>query len=67
LHKLHPKASYIRLGNKEAAIAALQQAHENRHGNLNSLGVEPLFERLRDDPRFMELLRKTGLETVAGQ
>jgi tetratricopeptide (TPR) repeat protein len=54
--------TYTRLGEKEKAFKCLQQAYANReHGLAQSLKVHPIFDVLRDDPRFAELLRHVGL------
>jgi len=58
--------SYTTLGNKERALYWLEQAYKNRdsagHGsNLIWLKVDPLFDPLRSDSRFVDLLRRVGL------
>jgi serine/threonine protein kinase/tetratricopeptide (TPR) repeat protein len=49
---------YTGLGEKEQAIEHLKKAYENRHPGLVLIRVEPLFDSLRDDQRFQELLRR---------
>jgi tetratricopeptide (TPR) repeat protein len=49
---------YTGLGDKDQAIEQLNKAYENRHPGLVLIRVEPLFDSLRDDQRFQELLRK---------
>jgi len=49
---------YAGLGDKEQAIAHLNQAYQNRHPGLVLIRVEPLFDSLRDDERFRGLLRR---------
>ena len=39
----------------------LNRAYEERDGQLQLLRFEPPFDRLRGDPRFVELMRKVGL------
>lgn len=51
---------YTGLGDKDKAIEQLNKAYEERDGWLIFLKVEPLFDPLRDDLRFQELLRKVG-------
>lgn len=53
---------YIGLGEKDQAFAWLQRACDEREPLLVYLKVNPLFESLRNDPRFTDLLRCVGLE-----
>jgi serine/threonine-protein kinase len=53
---------YIGLGDKDAAFEWLQKAYEERSGWLIFLKVNPLFDSLRADSRFIELLKAMGLE-----
>jgi serine/threonine-protein kinase len=49
---------YMGLGAKDQAIEQLNKAYDNRHPGLVLIRVEPLFDTLRDDGRFQELLRR---------
>lgn len=49
------------LGNKDQTLKWLNQAYSARSVNLVYLRVEPIFDALRSDPRFAELLRRIGL------
>ncbi|HEU5237644.1 MAG TPA: tetratricopeptide repeat protein, partial [Pyrinomonadaceae bacterium] len=49
------------LGNKDQALNWLNQAYSARSVNLIYLPVEPIFEGLHSDARFVELLRRIGL------
>ena len=49
------------LGNKDQALNWLNQAYVARSVNLIYLPVEPIFEGLHSDARFVELLRRIGL------
>ena len=52
---------YAQLGEKDKAFEALNDAYENREWRLpTGIRVNPLFDPLRDDPRFRELLKKVG-------
>jgi TolB-like protein/DNA-binding winged helix-turn-helix (wHTH) protein/Tfp pilus assembly protein PilF len=55
--------AYISLGKKDAALARLQKAYEDREDQVALLKIEPLFDTLHADPRFQELLRRIGLLT----
>jgi eukaryotic-like serine/threonine-protein kinase len=50
----------IALGEKDQAFAALNEAYEDRSSGIAGIKVNPLFDPLRDDPRFAELLKKVG-------
>ena len=52
---------YTSLGNKEQAFASLEQAHASRDPQLQLIGAVPVFDPLRADPRFTELVRRIGL------
>jgi tetratricopeptide (TPR) repeat protein len=52
---------YTGLGNNEEALDWLEETYRQRHGILTYLKVEPVFDPLRDEPRFKELLDKMGL------
>jgi len=48
--------AYMRMGEKGKAIEWLQQAYDEHDTELVSLGVEPVFNPVRGDTRFQELL-----------
>jgi TolB-like protein/Tfp pilus assembly protein PilF len=52
---------YGALGDKEGAFASLNKAYADHDLQLQFLKVDPSYDRLRDDPRFQELLQKVGL------
>jgi tetratricopeptide (TPR) repeat protein len=52
---------YAALGERERAFASLDKAFAAHDVQLQSLGVEPGFDTLRDDPRFKDLMRRVGL------
>ena len=56
--------AYISLGKKDAALARLQKAYNDREDQGTLLKIEPLFDTLHADPRFQELLRRIGLYTA---
>ncbi|HXT86870.1 MAG TPA: winged helix-turn-helix domain-containing protein [Verrucomicrobiae bacterium] len=50
-------SGYLGLGDKERAIEYLQKACEE-HTISTAVNVDPIYDPLRKDPRFQELLRK---------
>jgi serine/threonine-protein kinase len=52
---------HIGLGEKDRAFEWLRTAYEERSDHLLSIGVDPVYDPLRSDPRFTELLRGIGL------
>jgi TolB-like protein/Flp pilus assembly protein TadD len=54
----------VGLGRVNEAFAWLEKAYEERAGFMPYLKVEPLFDPLRGDARFADLLRRIGLEEV---
>jgi TolB-like protein/DNA-binding winged helix-turn-helix (wHTH) protein/Tfp pilus assembly protein PilF len=52
---------YARLGAKDPALGALEQAFTRRDVQLTEARVEPAFDGLRSDPRFRELLSRIHL------
>ncbi len=53
---------YAGLGDNEKALESLQRCLQNRDWEIVYLKVHPFWDTLRDDPRFLELLKKVGLE-----
>jgi serine/threonine-protein kinase len=53
---------HLGIGEIDQAFALLEMAYEKRDCYLCALKVDPLFDSLRADPRFIELLKKVGLE-----
>jgi TolB-like protein/Flp pilus assembly protein TadD len=58
-------AIYTGLGEKEQALAWLDQACESRSEGLIWLKVDPLFDSLRADARFADLLHRVGLGSAS--
>jgi hypothetical protein len=52
---------YAGLNDADRALASLEAAYQERHPYLTLLRVEPVFDRLRSDPRFLELQKRIGL------
>ena len=55
-------AIYAGLGEKDQAFEQLYKAYQEHYMFLNWVKVEPMFDSLRSEQRFIELLRKMGLE-----
>jgi TolB-like protein/Tfp pilus assembly protein PilF len=58
--------AYAGVGDRAAALDALDKAYEQRDVILVWLGTEPRFDSLRREPRYTELLRRIGLAPNAG-
>src|SRR5205814_565902 len=54
---------YVGLGDKDRALERLNKAYEERAGFIIYLNVEPVFDPLRSDPRFAELVRKMKFQS----
>jgi tetratricopeptide (TPR) repeat protein len=54
--------AYIGLGDRENAFAALERAYRERSNIVQFLKTHPLYDSLRDDPRFTQLLHRVGLD-----
>jgi DNA-binding winged helix-turn-helix (wHTH) protein/TolB-like protein/Flp pilus assembly protein TadD len=52
---------YGALGEKDQAFAWLDKAYDERDNMVVLLKVDPLYDPLRSDPRFADLLRRVGL------
>jgi TolB-like protein/DNA-binding SARP family transcriptional activator/Tfp pilus assembly protein PilF len=57
---------HVGLGERSQALDWLERAHENRSATLAYLGVEPLLDPLRGEPRFRAVLARIGLPTGPG-
>ena len=57
----HIAVVYAGLGEKDQAIAWLQKAFAVKDAHLEFLGVEPVYDSLRSDPRFADLIGQLGL------
>jgi TolB-like protein/tetratricopeptide (TPR) repeat protein len=54
--------AYLGLGDNDQAFVWLEQAYKEQSNILQFLKVHPYFDPIRGDPRFADLLRRTGLE-----
>lgn len=55
-------STYLRLGDKGAAMDWLERGADNRSSRISDIGGDPTFDPLRSEPRFQALLRNMGLE-----
>ncbi len=53
---------YTRAGENDKALEWLEKAYEAHDPNMPYISVDPIFDRLRDDPRFQDLLQQMNLQ-----
>jgi Flp pilus assembly protein TadD len=53
---------YLGLGETKAALDWLEKAYEDREPRIAYLKVDPIFDPLRSEPRFQDMLRRVGFE-----
>lgn len=53
--------AYSGTDQKEEVIALLQKAYSEHSNALTALKVDPMYDPLRSDPRFQDLLQRVGL------
>jgi len=56
----HLAVAYLGSGDRENVFRAMERTVEERDGWVVFMKIEPLLDPLRDDPRFIELMRKVG-------
>jgi len=49
---------YTRAGKVDEALEWLEKAFDERDSNIPYIRVDPIFDRLREEPRFQELIRR---------
>jgi len=54
---------YLSAGDYDRAIEWLEKAFEVRDPNLPYISFQPIYDPLRSDPRFQDLLRRMNLPT----
>jgi len=52
---------YCRAGMKKEALEWLEKAYEEHDSNMPYISVDPLFDFIRNEPRFQNLLKKMDL------
>ena len=63
-HPVEPGAlamAYIGIGDRQEAIAWLEKAYVQHSTVMTTLRVDPMYDQLRGQPEFQELLRRVGL------
>ena len=53
--------SYIGMNNKDQAFIWLERAYAQHSNSMITLKVDPIYDPLRSDPRFQDLMRRVGL------
>jgi hypothetical protein len=53
--------AYLGTGDKEHALESLEKAYAEHSFIVTTLKVDPIFDGVRADPRFQDLLRRAGL------
>jgi TolB-like protein/DNA-binding winged helix-turn-helix (wHTH) protein/Flp pilus assembly protein TadD len=54
--------AYSGTGQKERAIELLERAYSEHSNAVVQMKVDPMYDPMRSDPRFEDLLRRVGLE-----
>jgi TolB-like protein/DNA-binding winged helix-turn-helix (wHTH) protein/tetratricopeptide (TPR) repeat protein len=57
--------AYVGLGDTDKAFSWLNRSLDERIGPFNEVNADPLFDPLREDPRFATLLRRIRLPDAA--
>jgi serine/threonine-protein kinase len=58
---VHTSYIQVGLGDKAGALTSLENSYAHHETDVNYIGVEPIFDSLRAEPRFQALLKKLGL------
>jgi TolB-like protein len=53
--------AYAVLGDKQKAFAWLEKAYQQREPGLGQIKIDPAFDSLRSDPRYLDLLKRMNL------
>ena len=49
---------YIYFGEKDKVFASLEEAYREKDAGMIGIKVDPHFESVRSDPRFLQILKK---------
>jgi len=55
--------TYVLLGDKDQAFHWLERAYSEHDDEMVTLKIDTVWDPLRSDPRFKDLLRRVGLTT----
>ena len=58
----HIAQIHVALGDKDEAFKWLERAFAEHSGALEAIAIRPTFNKLYDDPRFHDILRRIGLD-----
>jgi hypothetical protein len=53
--------AYAGMNNKDEAFVWLQKAYSEHSNAVTTLKVDPIYDPLRSDPRFQDLMGRVGL------
>jgi hypothetical protein len=62
LNNLRKSNWYFGLGDVDQGFVFLEKACEERIPNMRFIKIAPLYDNIRSDPRYKEILRKMNLE-----
>ncbi len=63
-HPVDPGAlawAHLGMGHQEEGLRWLEKAHEQHSNAMTTLKVDPVYDAVRNDARFQELVRRVGL------
>ena len=63
-HPVDPGAlawAHLGMGHQEEGLRWLEEAHEQHSNAMTILKVEPIYDPVRKEPKFQELVRRVGL------
>jgi hypothetical protein len=52
---------YVGFGDHDKAISTLERAYSEHDSQMQFLGIDPHFDGIRKDPRFVDLMKRVGL------
>jgi len=67
LPALYEAGIHLGLGDHDKTLAGLEKAYNEKIDRLVYLGVDPIADPLRADPRFQSLLRRIGLDEALSE